>query len=388
MSSEIGIYNGKIKDAERIAVTCCQCNNSFTVSYGTFRKRQKDYNYICPSCYKIYRKESWFNELPEEKRNRLSGIFSETSKKYFSNADNRIIHSEKVKSSLQKRSESEKQIQRKRISECRKKYWASLSREEVLDKMSPLFEGSKKFWDSVSEEDKYVIYQKLSEIKKKWYHDLTKEELDCIYRKVSIGRKRYWESLSEIERFDYMKKLWSSQVIVGPTEKIFANILSMNHISFDSDHMNDLIHPEYYKIFGENNKITNSVNCPYHRWDFIVYLKDKFVLIDVDGSVHDKNNMHFKRGNNNYTEREKIDFNDSQRLYQTDGLDAYIIQCYNDKMTDANLVININTNEILTLKMLVDNLISDSSKNDIKIVECSTTIENATIMKKNLICGK
>ena len=52
----------------------------------------------------------------------------------------------------------------------------------------------------------------------------------------------------------------------------------------------------------------------------------------------------------------KIDyykFRDSQRPYQTDGLDAYIIKCYDDNLTDNTPVINIETKESMTFQTFI-----------------------------------
>lgn len=45
--------------------------------------------------------------------------------------------------------------------------------------------------------------------------------------------------------------------------------------------------------------------------------------------------------------------NDSKRPYQTDGLDAYVVQCYDDKLTNDTPVVNIKTNEKMTMKSFI-----------------------------------
>ena len=85
------------------------------------------------------------------------------------------------------------------------------------------------------------------------------------------------------------------------------------------------------------------------------------MFIDIDGSVHNPNNMNFNfhgghRLQLEYNVAEDIRFNDSQRLYQTDGYSAYIVQCFNDKLLDDTPVVNLQINTKRTLKNFLENL--------------------------------
>ena len=82
---------------------------------------------------------------------------------------------------------------------------------------------------------------------------------------------------------------------------------------------------------------------PTHFWDFMISTREGRVLVDVDGSVHDPR----------HTANKITHFNDSKRPYQTDGLPAYIVQCYDDKLTDNTPVLNLKTGDVVTLRQWI-----------------------------------
>ena len=51
--------------------------------------------------------------------------------------------------------------------------------------------------------------------------------------------------------------------------------------------------------------------------------------------------------------RDRIDFNDSKRPYQTDGLAAYIVQAYDDTLDNSVKVKDVKTGEIITFHQLM-----------------------------------
>ena len=96
-----------------------------------------------------------------------------------------------------------------------------------------------------------------------------------------------------------------------------------------------------------------------------LHLKNTIKMLkrQIDGSIHDPNKISHDV---TYFDGRKISlsdliaFNDSQRVYQTDNLNAYVIQCYDDKLTDNTPVVKINTGEIINFKSLIGILTFES----------------------------
>ena len=65
---------------------------------------------------------------------------------------------------------------------------------------------------------------------------------------------------------------------------------------------------------------------------------------------------------------EFVAFNDSKRPYQTDGYDAYIVQCYDDKLTDDTPVVKIQTGEKMSFKSFMA-LIEFMNSNKLDIID-------------------
>jgi len=108
-----------------------------------------------------------------------------------------------------------------------------------------------------------------------------------------------------------------------------------------------------------NNIITGyNYVSPFHRWDFKILTNKCDIFIDIDGSIHDESQNNYYRtlpSGNKILMKDLISFYDSQRKYQTDNSPAYIIQCYNDKLTLDDKVINIyNDNNIMSLKEFIN----------------------------------
>ena len=83
-------------------------------------------------------------------------------------------------------------------------------------------------------------------------------------------------------------------------------------------------------------------------------MSDKYILIDIDGSIHKLEQS--KWIVDGFDVGGYIQFNDSQRPYQTDGLDAYIIQCYDDKLTNDTKVLHLQTNKEMSYKDFINEI--------------------------------
>ena len=67
------------------------------------------------------------------------------------------------------------------------------------------------------------------------------------------------------------------------------------------------------------------------------------------------------------------EFYDSKRPYQTDGLDAYVVKCYDDNLHLHSTVMNIKTGKEMTLSYFI-RFISTMNLSDDEIREA---IENS-----------
>ena len=91
---------------------------------------------------------------------------------------------------------------------------------------------------------------------------------------------------------------------------------------------------------------------------FFINTKQKDIFIDIDGSIHDESQTNrivtFMNKQKGYLSDKQL-FDDSQRKYQTDGLDAYIIQCYADILDSNSKIMNIyDENDIMNLEEFIN----------------------------------
>lgn len=310
------------RDKELISLICQDCGKSFTLTYGRYRRLPADNHWRCKSCNNIKR-SLMFANLTDDERKKLHDQRSAAAKKTWEDL---------TLDEYMRRSES----QRKR--------WAKLSKEEK----DILLENTRKA------QLEYIrspeIRSKLAQRNRDHWAMLTEEERAKEIERLNWMRDTYWNSLTNREKFIKMSKMWSAnQGTIGPTEYIFNDYLQSIGMKNGVDYYWSFntypyINPKYFDIFGKINKVTGEENIPYHSWDFILFPNSEYLsmLIDIDGSAHDPDRMLFKRGNNNYTEREKIDYNDSQRKYQIpDGIDAFVIKAHNDELLPSTIVSNV-----------------------------------------------
>jgi hypothetical protein len=289
-------------------VICTKCNKEYLLLTAAYDKRQKrgDKDFLCKAC---------------------------TQKKIWNKLSNKD-YSDRCLS--------------------QKERWAKLSTDEKDHLMSKTRKAQLKY--SRSPESKARLIKRN---KSKW-NSLSKKDKEIELNRLNQIRTNYWNSLSEEEKYLKMKKMWDRHVNIGPTEHVFNNDISsrglLRNINYEWGYNTfPYLHPEYYQKFGIINPVTSELNFPYHKWDFIIYSKNgNNILIDVDGSAHNKDSMLFTRGNNNFSEREKIDYNDSQRPYQIPfNMDAYVIECYNDNLNNDTIVLNLLTRKKMTYKNLM-----------------------------------
>jgi len=251
---------------------------------------------------------------------------------------------------------------------------------EVKDKM---IEYNKSWYNNLSQEEKDKYNKKAGD----WYNKLSDEEKKLI----SIRGKKQWDDLSEEEKDkirersskqrenmtdeefnNFMYKIYYSSSIntlPNKTEEAFIDLLNSNSINFEFQYVSKIKHPDFDRLFPKN-PITGGRVYFAHRWDFIIHTKRKDILIDIDGSIHEGKNTkvnvkdHSKR---EFILSDIIKFNEIQRPYQTDGLDAYIIKAYNDKIEDGTIVSDVENKNSMTVKELIS-LINSFNLTDLDLI--------------------
>ena len=459
------------RDRELIKLSCIDCNNEFTLSYGRYRKI-KDGNYRCKSCMNIARglkiKNIQANKPPEEEEKRKAGL-----KKYWKDPNNRKKKSEQMKEYIGEMTPEEKanwirgmreysealtpyerakwmidwynnlskedkkafddrriswrynltpeeEIElNKRYSEAQTLVWANMIEKERIERGIKISEGKLNIPQELKDERRRQNQERYNDLPEKekerrksmmidWWDNLTDEEYIEQCRKTSEGyhnlseqdkerlrnqRKEYFKNMSEEEKYlfrhkisegkknmskiakdhqnillknnwenlsDEEKDLWMFHNLTSriqnteytSTELEFVNILNLNKINYEFQWINNIKHPNFDELFPNNPIKNNNYVSPYHLWDFRLNLKQKSILVDIDGSRHnsERNNYIVTVNNNKILLKDHIAFNDSKRPYQTDGLDAYIIKCYNDIINDNTIVYSIKDNKDILFK--------------------------------------
>lgn len=412
----------------KVQVTCSMCGVSFEVSnsqYNHVKRESKQFR--CKACYKIWRKNEWYKSLPEEKRKEWSSKRSELSKKVWKDMDpkkkqeiidknsiarkNRspeeklrtklkIQNTWKNKSPEEKAAYAAKQAaitkafwdsldekgleeMSQKMSEAQRRYFDSLSNQDRIIRAMIIRDASREYWETMSEEEYQRRIEDMRNNRKNEWKNASPEEIESRIRKISIGRKRFWDNMpddirsqissnkvkwwNDLSRDKYQEymyefaKEWNEHhdsILTNECEVNFMILLKTHNIPFDTQHFNLIKHPDFDEEFPMNPENGSVHISPYHKWDFIITTNINQYLIDIDGSIHKGEKF------------DKIQFRDSQRPYQTDGLDAYYVECYDDTLTMNSVVINIITDERITvydiLMKLSAECLSDNKLKDLK----------------------
>lgn len=380
---------------DKINVTCSICNCLISISKYTYSKK-KNKSWKCRKCLAKEAKEKYKNLSAEEKERRAK-ISSERMRSYWNKMDNNekekrlnllndgfktyneLLSKDDKNKIKEERRKTMKQywnsIDSKRKSEILKpmkegfvKWYNGLSDNDKLDFHKYIQNGNKQWWDNISDEERKRISKIRSESSNKYWKNISDEERKLISERQSLQIKQYWDNMTEEEYKEWDNKrskgfnkyMDNLNYMINKNEMSLINYLKINNINYELHWYNKIKHIDFDKLFP-NNPVTDSKHVsPYHAWDFKLNLSDNIVLVDIDGSIHNVNKITHEI---TYFNGKKIklsdiiQFNDSQRPYQTDGLDAYIIQCYDDNLNNDTKVLNIKTNEIITFKSFISILI-------------------------------
>ena len=375
--SKQGIINARIRNARKVKLICSNCGKEFEITYGRYRQFTPNTKIRCKSCAS----KLWFNDLSEEAKNKIRL----DKHNYWQNLsdEKRTKDIELKKKRWENKTPEEKRIHAQKSSENVKKYWQNLSveernrRKEVSLKnfeeyrkncskeekarISKLISASsKRFWENISPEKYQELCQLHSKHSKLWWMNAPIEQKKAIANHLSEIAKNWWKNLSKEKYEDWDRRRIQGCINYFNRLKIFPNKNELAFIEY-LDKLNILYlwhwyslikHKDFDKIYSVN-PITNNKVSPFKEWDFKLIFKNKTILVDVDGSIHDYKKIgeiRVSNSNSNMKVAEYMKFNDNKRKYQTDGMDAYAILVYDDNLSESTLVKNILTDEICSFK--------------------------------------
>jgi hypothetical protein len=344
-----GEYNMSIS---LVDVICKNCGCEFKIEKEIYMKRKsngrKSFIFTCKECKSKIAKINSLKAL-----DKIQSMSSEERMELIKKK------SEGLKAYHMNMSDESKNRRSRNLSIGLTRYQKNLSEEQKSQRSKNI----RNALANMSNEDKINKANKTSVNMKRYMAELTKEKKEERYSKSSQSHKKYWSSLTPEEIYERMKPLLDAQTDIGPTEYDFHSLLKLNGFieginysrRFDSY---PYIHPEYYNHFTDINPITKYQTYPYKNWDFIIYTKEKNILVDIDGSIHDPNKTTGSVINKNgvkFNIYENIKYYEMKRVYQIpNNMDAYAVLAYDDTINDNTPVINIKSNEIILFESFMD----------------------------------
>lgn len=379
--------------SKRIKVVCIDCGMSFDVGKTAYYNHNKNgcLQYRCKQCkakyYSELNKIRWNDKTEKEKADfskKMSDIYNQQTD------EEKAIHREKSISYWTNMSDADKQ---RYVDNC-KKLWNSRSEEYKIGFISNLQHNivkwrrslhedtkdkiykniaskNKETWNSLSDEEKEKRIKLLKDERDRWWKNATMDQL-IDHKAKSVG---YWNSLSEEDKEKYRQlkidewnKKCDDDLIKtyfntslgkvnsklmeenkSSTELDFISVIDRNNMKYDYQYMNYTYPDYFYEIFDKNKS-------PYHVWDFCIHTLNSDILIDIDGSEHAiAEDQFITKGGIDFGN--KIQQNDAKRIFQTDGLEAFIVLAYNDIIEDNTAVYNITNNKFITFRDLMNYLI-------------------------------
>ena len=237
-------------------------------------------------------------------------------------SDSPYKHGINTKCWWQSLNDEERSKMSRKLSEAQYRYLDNLSEEERIDRGKRISNSLKEYWKNLSSEERNNLISYRTEKIREYWNTLPDEDFQKWMEKRANGYNRYMNNLDHSE---------------NQCEQVFANILKSNNIEFVTHHYNEYVPSEFFSNYFYNPFSVHHTTSPYHAWDFMIKLNDdKFIYVDIDGSIHDREQANFfvRRNNMNFCIADYIEYNDSKRFYQTDGLDAYIIRAYYNHLHD------------------------------------------------------
>ena len=215
-------------DKDRVSIKCLDCGNEFTMSYGKYRRKPKDYYWRCKSCrYKHHAeliKENWNNSKEERSKNIAKGVT---------------------------------------------KWHAGLSQEEKNKINKKISDTNHIVWKSKSDEERERISKLHSELSKQRWANMNSEQRAKYTNMFRSYYNSWYKNLSKKDKAEYIKNM-------------------LNKSSGDNK-LHQRFEYEFYSLFGDKyylkSEYVEIINNHLHPWDYAVFEDDKLcMLIDLDGA--------------------------------------------------------------------------------------------------------
>ena len=352
-----------------------ECDAMFEVTAQTFNERiRKGRLQLCPECMQISSSkkrskaqiERFARMTPEEKEE-YGELISQGMNDMTLEAKERMI---KNNSAAQKKRMKDPN-EREKYRQAGLRFWDSVDEtyrkhhgELVSDGMSKMTPEAK---------EKMIKNESKGQLKR--YANETLEQKEKRSNINSVSGLEFYKNLSyndklmlnrercktfnkhQVKLFGYMPELCLND-IKYKTEKDFMNLLIENNINFIWQYYNLYPYPNFKELFPYNIHHDVDYVSPFHRWDFYIQTKKTNIFIDIDGSIHDPTQNNYpvtNRVGNKISMTVIQKFVESQRKYQTDNLPAYIIKCFDGKLTlDSNVENVYNKDDTMLLKDLLN----------------------------------
>lgn len=357
---------------KRHKIICDDCKCEFEINYKYWKETNNKFpNKIwrCSNCNSKYKSElnknRWksltieelkdisdkqskaqqlfWSKFSKDEKKKRAAIFINAGKNYWNNISDEELAAVSMRQInwWKALSEEEKEAYR----EKKRQWWKNLSE----DKKQEYAKKQSDWYNNLPYAKKRIIIESLKNHRAKWLSSLSKDEREKYFKKNGKSLSRYWQNIDDDKKLDWYFKTNKAQsesnnVPIPKSELELINVFNINKFKYSCQYMNTSYPENFKELFGDRS--------PFHKWDFILYLKNKNILIDIDGSEH-------AVLPGSFVTSEGIDvglliqINDSKRPYQTDGLDAYVGKCYDDKLTDLTPVVNIKTQEKMNMKQLM-----------------------------------
>jgi len=258
-------------DKERIDVTCTDCGNQTTISWGNYRKKTSDAPIRCLECQNIHKRNNsvaYQQSLSEEAKTTINQKKSKSAKLYYANATAEQLNdkAKAIAEGLAKISPEKRQIVNKKISQKAIQTLRRLTSEERKEKMKIVGDGGKRWRLQINNNP---------------------EEYNAYVQKLSKSVTDYHSKMSPADRLQLTQKVIGSATANNQFHKKFVETFNSSIISSN------------FYIVAENGATTdNTVKI----WDYGIYDRstDQLVmLIDLDGAYYhgdkiDYNGIHSK----------------------------------------------------------------------------------------------
>jgi hypothetical protein len=354
---------------------CEKCNKEYYLNPKQFYQRNKRNNpNLCFNCMEIHlneirsknNREYMRNLSQEEKKKRITKQKNTWANK--SEEEMKLI-SDKQREIKKNESEEKRKIRINKTSNKLTEFYKNESKKEKEVRI----QKQVKTWNNKSIEEKEKNNIMLNLVRKEYMENETNNQKKNRYIRISIGRKKYYEDLS-IKDYQEQCRLVAIEFNKNnnsiPNNKLeieFANTLNKYNIKYKYRYYNEIKHKDFDKLFPYNPITCGEFIKPYHEWDFIIYTKQGNILIDIDGDIHDESKTNYyvtDKCNRKFILKDLIEFNDSQRFYQTisifndniTNLSAYIIKAYDNKLENNIFVYEIKNDVTMNYEGFLNHL--------------------------------